>query len=323
MKKWIALSALLCLFALNISAQTGPEFIEKAIKEVNKKKFEKALDYLNEAIDLEPDSGSYYYLRGQVNYALGVNKKGASDFATAVRKNPADYATYYLIGQFYYLSRMFEESEDYYSQGLKLPGLHDTIRFQMHLNRSSTRQSVRDFDGAFSDLLTCFQIDSTQVGTMINISSVLREKGDNDEAERWLLKAEKKAPADVTIKNNLGYYYIENKAYEKAIKYLDYVIEHFNDFPNDLERPMVRGYAHSNRGFCYFNLGNNKKATADFENGIKYCPQNSYVYRNRALMYISQKKYDNACKDLNMAVALGFTDMYGPEVEELLKKHCR
>ncbi|UPT69166.1 MAG: hypothetical protein M0D57_04770 [Sphingobacteriales bacterium JAD_PAG50586_3] len=219
--------------------------------------------------------------------------------------------------------RMFDESEDYYTQGLKLPGLPDSVRFEMLLNRSSTRQSVRDFDGAFNDLLTCFQLDSTQVSTIVNLSSVMREKGNFPESERWLLKAEQKAPTDLTIKNNLGYFYIENKDYTKAITYLDYVIEHYNDYPEPLERNTVRGYAYSNRGFCQYNLGNNKKAAADFESGIKYCPQNSYVYRNKALMNIGLKKYDDACRDLNMAVGLGFTDMYGPEVEELQKKHCR
>ncbi|UPT67978.1 MAG: tetratricopeptide repeat protein [Sphingobacteriales bacterium JAD_PAG50586_3] len=86
MKKWITLSALLCLFAFTIQAQTAAEYVDKAVKEVNKKKFDKALDYLNQAIDLQPDSAEYYYLRGQVNYALGSSKAGAKDFETAIKK---------------------------------------------------------------------------------------------------------------------------------------------------------------------------------------------------------------------------------------------
>lgn len=322
--KGLLLQALLCmLFSITASAQTDKEFVDKAVKEIGKKRYDKALDYLNSAIDIQPDSAEYYYMRGQVNYVLGFNKKGAADFETAVKKKPDYFGTYYLIGQFYYLSHMFDESEDYYTQGLKLPGLHDTVRFQMLLNRSSTRQSVRNFDGAFTDLLTCFEIDSSQVSTLINISSVLREKGDNKEAERWLLKADRKEPNNVGIKNNLGFFYIENKDYANAIRFLDFVIEHYNEYPVEVERPIIRGYAYSNRGFCNFKLGNPKKASSDFENAIKYCPQNSYVYRNRALMYIDQKKFDDACKDLNLAVAMGFTDMYGPEVDQLLTKYCR
>ena len=50
---------------------------------------------------------------------------------------------------------------------------------------------------------------------------------------------------------------------------------------------------------------------------------NSYAYRNRGLLYIKQHKPEEACADLHKALSLGFTENYGDEVEELVKKNCQ
>ena len=41
------------------------------------------------------------------------------------------------------------------------------------------------------------------------------------------------------------------------------------------------------------------------------------------LQVIENKKYDNACKDLQNAIDKGFTVSYGQEVEDLQKEHCK
>jgi tetratricopeptide (TPR) repeat protein len=322
MKKLLAIAALF-LLAMALQAQTSTEFKEKAIKEINREKFDKAIEYLDKAIAIAPDSADYYYLRGCVNYALHDNKAGASDFETAVKTEPDNYRHYYSIAQFYYYNRMFYEAEDYYTGALKLSGLHDTIKYGLHLNRSGALHSVRDFDGAYKDLMVCYMLDSTKSSVQVNISNIFRDKGDMALAEKWLLKADKTEPNNVVINNNLGYFYIQERSYEKAVKYLDFVIAKADEHPNIMERKEIRGYAYSNRGFCNFKLGNIKKALADFEQGIKYCPENSYVYKNRALLYIDQKKLKEACGDLTIATALGFTEMYGDEVDKLSAKYCR
>ena len=50
---------------------------------------------------------------------------------------------------------------------------------------------------------------------------------------------------------------------------------------------------------------------------------NSYAYRNRGLLYIKQHKPEEACADSHKALSLGFTENYGDEVEELVKKNCQ
>ena len=79
---------------------------------------------------------------------------------------------------------------------------------------------------------------------------------------------------------------------------------------------------YSNRAYSKYKLGAHLAALADINLSIKLYPTNSYAFRNRALIYQALKEDKKACEDIDQALALGFTKMYGEEVEELKKKYC-
>ena len=81
--------------------------------------------------------------------------------------------------------------------------------------------------------------------------------------------------------------------------------------------------AFNNRGFVYYKMGDYKKALIDINKSLKMYPSNSYAFKNRALIYIAQKKRKDSCNDMAKAIELGFTKMYGAEVEDLQKEHCK
>lgn len=70
-------------------------------------------------------------------------------------------------------------------------------------------------------------------------------------------------------------------------------------------------------------LGDTKGALADVNKSLKLYPDNSYAFRNRALIYIAQDKLDKACEDITTALDLQYTKNYGNDVLELQKKHCQ
>lgn len=80
--------------------------------------------------------------------------------------------------------------------------------------------------------------------------------------------------------------------------------------------------SYNNRAYNKYKLGDLKGALADVEKSIRLYPTNSYAFRNRALIYIAMKKNANACQDINKALELGFTTMYGDQVEKLKEEHC-
>jgi tetratricopeptide (TPR) repeat protein len=80
---------------------------------------------------------------------------------------------------------------------------------------------------------------------------------------------------------------------------------------------------YSNRSYSRLKLGDTKGAMKDINKSIELYPSNSYAYRNRALIYIEQEKFDKACEDLQTAIDKGYTLSYGEDVINLQKKHCR
>jgi tetratricopeptide (TPR) repeat protein len=69
-------------------------------------------------------------------------------------------------------------------------------------------------------------------------------------------------------------------------------------------------------------LNDLKGALDDVNHSLQLYPQNSYAYKNRALIFIAMKQYSKACADLQIAIQLGFTQMYGDEVKNLLEQYC-
>ena len=69
-------------------------------------------------------------------------------------------------------------------------------------------------------------------------------------------------------------------------------------------------------------LGDLKGAMGDVNKSIELYPSNSYAFRNRALIFIEMNKIQDACNDLQRSSELGFTKMYGSEVDDLRTKYC-
>jgi Tfp pilus assembly protein PilF len=65
-------------------------------------------------------------------------------------------------------------------------------------------------------------------------------------------------------------------------------------------------------------MGNLTEAKIDIEKSLELDGKNSYAYKNLALYYIEMKNTTKALTSLNKAKDLGFKELYGNEVDELL-----
>ena len=117
-------------------------------------------------------------------------------------------------------------------------------------------------------------------------------------------------PTDSHAWNNRGYQRNLAGEYAGAIA----------DFDKAIALTPAAAYPHNNRGFAWLQLGNLQAALADIEYSITLDPQNSYSYKNKALYCIATGDMAQAKENLQKAAALGFKEMYGDEVDELLKK---
>ena len=157
-----------------------------------------------------------------------------------------------------------------------------------------------------------------------------QEKGAENFYQKGLVKASKQNFENALINFNTAIsmdstnpvYYFDRAFYAK---------ENLGDFSGAIEDytiaiDMVNGdndaNAYSNRGHAQMMLEKYKDAITDIQKAISLDPNNSYSFRNRALLFIEIKNMNMACVDLQQSLDLGFTDSYGDEVKELIEKYC-
>lgn len=124
-----------------------------------------------------------------------------------------------------------------------------------------------------------------------------------------LIKVKELKP-DANIEFNLAYCYSMLKKFEKA----DSV---FKLIYNETDAFFLNNY-----GMNKHNMGKTNEGKDIIMKALKIMPDNSYSYRNLAVIAIDEKDKNKACEYLNKAKSLGFEKQYGNEVNELLLKQC-
>lgn len=141
----------------------------------------------------------------------------------------------------------------------------------------------------------------------------LAEMGDSTGARAALDKAVAIAPKDPVNYNSRGYY---GRAF-----FGDH-LGAIRDYDKALHLNPNYSYAFNNRGWSWYKLGDKDKALADIGRAKKRKVFNPFVYRNLGIIALESGDTSLACTQFRHALELGFTGLYGDEVEQLVKKHC-
>ena len=64
---------------------------KKGLKLSELRKYEKAIEDISEAIDLDPNQPNNYNIRGEVYYELNEFEKAIEDASKAIALDPSDY----------------------------------------------------------------------------------------------------------------------------------------------------------------------------------------------------------------------------------------
>lgn len=129
-------------------------------------------------------------------------------------------------------------------------------------------------------------------------------------ALRDLIKVKELHP-ETENEMNLAYCYTMLQRYQKA----DSV---FQKIYNDRDPVFLNNY-----GFNKYKMGHPDEGKALIMKSIAINPENSFAYRNLAVISLDLNDAAAACKYLLKAKELGFEKNYGNEVNEMLNKFCK
>ena len=79
----------------------------------------------------------------------------------------------------------------------------------------------------------------------------------------------------------------------------------------------------NNYGFNKHKMGFSDEGIRFIQASLQIKPDNSYAYRNLAMINIDNGELETACDNLKKAKELNFYTKYGNEVNELSVKYCQ
>jgi tetratricopeptide (TPR) repeat protein len=309
MKYLFSLVTALFLTITSFGQKATQEYAEQLADKGN---FKQALEVINEVIATNSPRASYYHYK--TSYLLNLENYGEAikTLVTAIKIMPDSSSLYDTRGTLLEAAGLYNEAVQDYTIGYE-KAQKNTSKSHLLTNRGGTKAKLRNFEGAYSDLIQALKLDSANIDALNNLATVCDEVNRPNETMGYLQKIISINPKYVPAYVNIGFKYQKEEQHEKAIEYFNKAIALDPDEP----------FSFSNRSFSKLKIKDLDGAMKDIDYSISLRSSNSWAYKVRALINIEMKEGKKACEDLMKAIELGYSDQYGSEVQDLIYKNCK
>lgn len=317
MKHLLTLFLLLALTTAHAQNDTAA-LMKRALELYDDDEFTAAERIVSNLLLEDSTRADAYWMRGLCRINKGEMDDGLDDLAMTIKLEPKN--TDYLTARasvFKVLLRYKDALSDMRMVMSLLPphqkGVNDTAYLMANTDMIAYCIYNREYDSALVYVDKLFAIDSNDMGAIHNSIIIYIDQKDFAKADKYLKKYTSLAGEEQSPMYLYVWYYVNIGKYKEAIAMADELIK-INKRPD--------GSLYSNKAFAHYKLGELDKAEEAINISLQLDASNSFAYKNRALIYIAQKKFADACEDLRAATELNFQVPYGDEVRELYIEHC-
>lgn len=303
---------------LTSSDKKNRDKFELALALFDQEKYDEAILHLDTLQSQYPTNEAVWCLKGRSLFANGYEMEGIEALNKAIEIDNSYYSAY----RYRAIMRSLQENSNYeetisdFDVALKEYPT-DTI---LALNRATFTIKKRYFKEARKALDYVLELDSMNYSARVMMASVTGKLGNNISALKRLNEIISMQDSfEPSAYNERALVYMELEEFDSAISDYNMILEHSNLF---VEYPVLRAYTINNLGYAQYKAGDVSEGLDNINKAIGLEPSNSYAYKNRAEVLISQKKLVEGCVDLEKAKDLGFTNLYGQEVNDLISQYC-
>lgn len=157
---------------------------------------------------------------------------------------------------------------------------------------------------------------------LYNFAGYLQQKKSTDLARYYLEKIIAEQPQHGHARWGIAKLYSDIGEYEKGMENINIA---FLKEKTIIDRSSNYGGRdlRTTRGLLYHKLGESEKGISDLKEALKMDKNNSYAMKNLGIIYLDQKKYDEACQLFQKAKELDYTLTYDEnDLEALLENAC-
>lgn len=181
-KKLIFILFLLPIFACTTSEK---DLIQAAKTQLDAESYNKAIEYLDQAISKNNQNANSYNMRGVAYFSEANYEQAISDFSASILIDSSNYKPYYNRGNSYLNVKEFEKALIDYNRAIeKLPNNAD-----LYINRGIVLFELKQFKNALADYEFATKIAPTNYLAFLNKAKTHIQIGEFEEAEELLLHA--------------------------------------------------------------------------------------------------------------------------------------
>ena len=266
----------------------------------------KAIEYLSNAIKLQPHLAEAYSNRGIAYSNLGQQRHAIEDCNEAIRLKPNDAETYVNRGNAYRILGQYQRAIEDYNEAIRLkPNLAAA-----YYNRGKAYSYLGQKQRAIEDFNETIRLKPDDADAYYNRGVTYADIGQKKRTIEDYNEAIRLQPDYTLAYNNRGVAYADLGQYQRAIE----------DFNKAIRLKPNDAGVHYNRGIAYDNLGQMKHAIQDYNETIRLKPNDAEAYTKRGGAYFMQGNKELFCRDVKKACALGDCKLF-----EMAKgkRYCR
>ncbi|WP_196887371.1 tetratricopeptide repeat protein [Aureivirga sp. CE67] len=324
---------LLLSIALILSNFTYSQSEIEAEKALMNREFSKAKKLYSELLQKDPANSDYYLQRGEANFYLNLIEESLGDYNKSIELNNKSSDAYDKRAFLYFSLNYFDYAILDCNEGLKHIKENKELQNSLLNIRADSYRIIGPNQNAYNDykkILENNPENGLKINCYVNIAKVLSSQNKTPEAIKYLEELTKSFPEFTVGHVNLAFQYSKNEQYEKSIEennLAENLIK--NKIENKIEGVEIKSetsllaLVYNNRGYAKYKIYKYWDAIEDVNKSLFISPENSYAYRNKALIYFAIDKKDQGCQAIEKAIELKFVENYGDEILILQKKHCK
>ncbi|MDR3257131.1 MAG: tetratricopeptide repeat protein [Endomicrobium sp.] len=204
----------------------GNALYRKAYETGDKEAFLQAVEYIERAIELNPDSEKLYLLAGLCCRGGEFYEKARTFYNKALASNKFNKAGFYnLIGNIFDEEGNYKEAAFYYGKAIS----HDNSFAVAFCNRGDMFLKTDDYESALQNYQKAVEIDETFIIAHIKIANFYYDKNNFSDSIIAALKALKINSEDNNANYILGMSYKQLGRYKESLDYLKKAAFYGND----------------------------------------------------------------------------------------------
>jgi tetratricopeptide (TPR) repeat protein len=254
---------------------------------------DKALEYLSQAIVLNPNYVDAYAFRGFTWHMMGDYDRAVADCSVAIGLDPTSAAAYHYRALVWFNKGSYDHALADLNKAMGLKP-EKAIDYAM---RGVVWLKKGNYDHAFADVNMAIDLNPRYAEAYASRGLVWHGKGDYDCAITDYNKAidlNSKYGGAYVFFTLRGHAWRDKRNYDRAI----------TDYNRAIDLNPRHADAYAGRGFALNEKGNYEQAIADLSKAIDLNPRHAGAYRSRGETWISKEDYDHALADLNKAIEL-------------------